>query len=1124
MFQSGDLTSAGSPPVMPVWNMPLLPSLQAHDEPMQVLQEARDSGSACYTVVGPSGIGKTVWTEQLHATAQSWSRNHLERWRIVHVSALEHELHAPFSLAERIVVTAGKSNDIEMLRPHTVHDPLVLRSDKGNSPGNEDARAGGRPMSISLRFAKASYAALTRGLSSRRRLLLIVDDAQWVDDQSMQVLRSVVAQPWPMGCCVVFAGRSPRVLEISETVGNAARHPWGVRRELRLLPLDAGQVRAYASAVHHLEISYALSKRLSEASFGLPLLLDRAVNSLHDVLAQRISAPTRERTQFDEDVPDQMIADALAAATPFSGWLQDLTEPARVAVEIVAVLRVPLTCGERSAVSQRLGLTTSFEQAIQAGLLAASDSSGRRTPRGVGPSFSLFHDLLAAGISRELATEYRAAILRAGAATISTRDPEGRYRSVRWRLEAHRIEQSAPSKLVLEQLDEVVTESVRARHTERVFRIMQHAIDATADSAPMLSNALILRLYTLGAALAVLPRMLPFIPRIEALPSCPLRDLALLHTRFLHGDHEWAYRFGSELLAKLPTEVQQQAAQSTSEGQRAPQLSESEVLLIRAHVHLVLGMMAAPASGGRDFGVTHLRLARELSAALCEKTGLAAEQFDSALRWLPSPYDILLRSTGLLLYGASSLGDAALAKLEFEALTRYIDAAPEETSALFDALVFRSGYFTDYGNIALAYNDLVRTREMFLKGAAGWAEGMARAQFIYCGYLLGNIAEVSKTLQTSEMVILDVMDVASRPVFYALLAVISAESGTEAGWELSIQAMAHTTVTDYETVGSEIEMWAHIALARLHEDPEAQLAVFDPEGPFASRLLRSPDIRAFKVDALASLGRAEEADRELELLRSCAAPGFSEVHGSLKWLEGRVFEAYGYHREAIRAYTEDIARPASSAQYPAAKARAAADAGRVMLLAGSDRRRARRYLRIALDIYTRMGMKPDAIRVGQMLDAARTGLDSAPATSTSSKERFSTSIRGIELLTPRERDVVIFATRGASNAEIAASCGISVSTVGFHMSNILKKLDLSSRRELLNPDLYADLQYAAMSSQPRKNARLTTRERQVVSLAQADRSNAEIADELRISYSTVAFHLENALRKLGLSSRRQLLS
>ena len=1128
MFPDGALINAGSPPVIPAWNMPTLPSLRPQDEPEQMLREAQESGTAFYTVVGPSGIGKTVWAEQLDATAQHWSRNHLERWRVVHVSALEHEIHAPYSLADRILVTAGTGAGIDTIR-HPASQPASQHPERhpglsGQRSSAKGTAAGTPHMSFALRIAHASYQALTRGLSSRRRLLLIIDDAQWVDEQSMQVLRSVLAQPWPTGCCVVFVGRSARVTASSNSVSSAARHPWGTRREVKLLPLDTRQVQAYTAAVHHIEISYALAKRLSEVSFGLPLLLDRAVTALHDVLATRVATPARERMQFDEDIPDELLDNLPEGSTPFSGWLRDLSDRARAAVEISAVLRIPLTHRDFTAVGNALGEPTSLNQAIRVGLLAANESSGRKTIQGEGPSFSLFHDLLAAGISRELATDQRIAILRAGADTIPADDPDGRYRSVRWRLEAHRIEQTPPTAETLAQLEEVVTESVRAKRTERVFRIMQHAITASAQSAPDLSAQLILTLYTLGAALAVLPRLLPYLSRIEAIPSHPLRDLALLHIRFLHGDYEWASRFGDELLAKLPDTSHPGSPRASGNTKAQTQEPAPEVLLVRAHVLLVLGMMAVPASNGRDFGLEYLHRARDLSAALYEMPEKLGERADSSLRWLPDAYDILLRSTGLLLYGSGVRGGTAATEREFQALTHYIEHAPHETSALFDALVFRSGYFTAQGKIAQAYEDLARTREMFLQGAAGWAEGMARAQYIYCAYLLGKIPEASNTLRSSEMVILDVMDVASRPVFYSLLAVISAESGTEAGWESSIQAMAHTVVTDYETVGPGIEMWAHIALARLHDDPGAQLAVFDAASAFATRPLRSPDVRAFKVDALAALGRAEEADRELASLRALDAPAFSGVHGSLKWLEGRVDEAYGYHREAIRAYTAAAAPSDASAAYPAARARAAADAGRLMLQSGADRRRARRYLRIALDIYTRLGMRPDAVRVGELLDAARSGVDSASTDALSSRAGSLSSIQGIEQLTPRERDVVIFASKGASNAEIAAACGISLSTVGFHMSHVLKKLDMTSRRELLSPHLYAELQYAAMSSTPRRNARLTARERQVVTLAKVDRSNAEIADELGISYSTVAFHLENALRKLGLGSRRQLLA
>lgn len=52
--------------------------------------------------------------------------------------------------------------------------------------------------------------------------------------------------------------------------------------------------------------------------------------------------------------------------------------------------------------------------------------------------------------------------------------------------------------------------------------------------------------------------------------------------------------------------------------------------------------------------------------------------------------------------------------------------------------------------------------------------------------------------------------------------------------------------------------------------------------------------------------------------------------------------------------------------------------------------------------------------------------------------------------------------------------------------------------------------------------RLSPREREVAALAAAGRTNADIAAELCLSDRTVKFHLANAMRKLGVSSRRQL--
>ncbi|TAM48046.1 MAG: response regulator transcription factor [Gammaproteobacteria bacterium] len=50
-----------------------------------------------------------------------------------------------------------------------------------------------------------------------------------------------------------------------------------------------------------------------------------------------------------------------------------------------------------------------------------------------------------------------------------------------------------------------------------------------------------------------------------------------------------------------------------------------------------------------------------------------------------------------------------------------------------------------------------------------------------------------------------------------------------------------------------------------------------------------------------------------------------------------------------------------------------------------------------------------------------------------------------ERLTPREREILVFLTKGASNKEIARALDLAESTVKIHIQGILKKLGMTSR-------------------------------------------------------------------------------
>jgi DNA-binding NarL/FixJ family response regulator len=73
---------------------------------------------------------------------------------------------------------------------------------------------------------------------------------------------------------------------------------------------------------------------------------------------------------------------------------------------------------------------------------------------------------------------------------------------------------------------------------------------------------------------------------------------------------------------------------------------------------------------------------------------------------------------------------------------------------------------------------------------------------------------------------------------------------------------------------------------------------------------------------------------------------------------------------------------------------------------------------------------------GFVLDAFNQG--GAPATGTSE----------LDQLTPREQDVLLLLARGYTYKEIAARLHLSVKTIETHVSNVLRKLQLSNRNEL----------------------------------------------------------------------------
>src|SRR4051794_13389598 len=96
----------------------------------------------------------------------------------------------------------------------------------------------------------------------------------------------------------------------------------------------------------------------------------------------------------------------------------------------------------------------------------------------------------------------------------------------------------------------------------------------------------------------------------------------------------------------------------------------------------------------------------------------------------------------------------------------------------------------------------------------------------------------------------------------------------------------------------------------------------------------------------------------------------------------------------------------------------------------------RAHLRAALETFERMGAAPWEERARRELRASgETARKRDPSM--------------VDELTPQELQISRFVSEGATNRQIAAQLFLSPRTIDYHLRNIFRKLDISSRTELI---------------------------------------------------------------------------
>jgi len=809
-----------------------------------------------------------------------------------------------------------------------------------------------------------------------RPVCLIVDDAQWVDEASARALRFVVRRLSDQGFLFTAASRPlpGSVVSLFEDVASSTVN----HARIELAPLAVADTQELARHILGHAVSRRTATRLTEATQGSPLLLSVLLGQLRETFASALHPA-------GWDLP-------AAAITPLSTAVASALEGAdpsvRQAAEIIAVLRDPLPLPVFGTIAARLDTRVDAAGAVARGLVLSSERDGVVW---VEPA----HAILADALSGELSMERRVAIHRVAAEVLTG------HRALRHRVEAADI---ADPTLVAELLEASRTAADR-NQADQAMSYARSAVHLAAPGAE--HDRALLEIGLLALRTRMHERIFDLAPAIEAMPPSEARDLILLELRTLTGDIPGA----------LAIALAFEASQASTPDERA----------IRAHV---AEAMPKVLMATRDFpGVfDHLETGRRLIA---EAPDDPSEVADPALRWLAQPRDYLLRLLGWALTAAGHVRPDLVGSLVAELDELLVDAA---SPSAVDAFVSRARVFVLGGDVGRARDDLASANELLKRFPSSWTAGFARTIYAHVLFLVGEWDESVTLADAAVALALDETDLSGWPIALWASTLVRAGRGEAAAVDERLRSAAQAKLSIAGSYDSDLPFIARAELARAVGDREAQLAVTEEAEAVANRASTLGWL-TYRVDALAALGRAEEARAALA---RCQAPGmWRPYYGSLGWLEGRVLEAEGKQQEALEAHLASLDDP-SAARFPFPQAIAAAEAGRLLAALGTDQPRATALLENAAETFRRVGASGYLARCARQLEELTAGGGAADDTSS---DPFAP-------LTTRERQVAYALAAGMTNKEIAERLYVSVTTVNFHVRNILAKLELSSRRDL----------------------------------------------------------------------------
>ncbi|GAA4159068.1 LuxR family transcriptional regulator [Gryllotalpicola daejeonensis] len=823
---------------------------------------------------------------------------------------------------------------------------------------------------------------------------VMVENVHFADDKSVDALRHGMRRH----------GDQPQLLLMSTEAqtlpgGQPLDGSGQVRPEhkatLRVPPLSATDVQEIAVEVLGRPLAGRVARRFVSDTDGNPTLIAALLEAYRDDIASALhpAAIDLDRGRLVPLLPRQQQA------------LEAASLGARAAAEVVAVLREPTAIATVNRVATWLGITETFgafdlDAAERAGLVRFVDDAAIPT---VAPPTRVAGDRIAAGIAIE-----RRRQIHSAAADVLTG-----IAVLRHRIGAMDVEDVT---LVADLLEAANTRAA-VGDAENAMSLALWAVQLAAPGAEYERAVLVTG--TLALRLHEHQRIFQLTGELAALPASQLRDAILADLEVLTGSRD----AGTE-----------RAQSVVHHADRSP-----TARALAAHAAVMVPLYDA-------INERHEAMARNVAEARRVVANAPTNPRDVApeLRWLVRPTEYELWLTAWELVAAARLRDSERLADRMNRIDQLLRGTPDSPAAV-DALVYQARTLVYAGRVTDAASRLHRVTRVAGGFLDSWMRHTALTMQAHVLFLTG---EWEKAVLAGRIALDSAFDDPYRdalPTAYAASGMVAAARGdTEEVHRIDqLLSMLPPSAGGAIPYDPDLPDLMRAELAAAIGDHLAQLRATET-ARIASRRGSPWSWLPLHVDALLRLRRTAEAMAIANEALSGTTP-WNRSPLAVSRLRARIALASG-DLETAGALYAGVVHSQTAAGLPFTLARDRLDYAEAL---HADGQTASALEQLELAAATFRGLKAGTylMRVLERIEELSTGgaQPSAPMIPVTAADADSAALAE---LTTREREVAVAVASGLTNREVAERLFVSVTTVNFHVRNILAKLALRSRREL----------------------------------------------------------------------------